>query len=62
MKALNIIFIVLGLVIGLTAIINLTQSRGGTTLGFEVSHPYHGLIQLAAALVMLIAAYKYFKK
>jgi len=62
-KALNIIFIVIGLPTGVIAIIDLTQSNDGEILwGIEMSHPYYGLFQLAIASVMLLAAYKHFKK
>ena len=62
MKALTIIFIVLGIPVFISGFIDLSASAGGDFLGFPIDSPWYGVIHIAMGAGMLYGAYDAYRK
>ena len=62
MKALNISFIVFGILILGTGFFETIMGMGGEFLTFNIASPWFGTIKIFVGVAMLLSAYDYFKK
>jgi uncharacterized membrane protein HdeD (DUF308 family) len=62
MRILNIAFIVLGIPLLISGIIEINSQVNGDFLGFQLNHPWYGILHFIMGLMMLLAAIDYFRK